>query len=254
MATQMQFWSLRTELSGEGAEDRLVSFERVHQYQLELLDQRIRGEIPDTVLFVEHPPTITRGRGLQRKEGEPSRPAMPLLKQMPKNWAYHEIERGGDLTFHGPGQLVVYPILKLDGSGFAPDRDLGKFLRLLEQVFIDELCNRGLRAGRSEGATGIWISGKLSDPAPKEPLKIASIGIALRKWVSFHGIALNVVNRLEDFSWISPCGFSPRVMTRLCDLGSQDWKVPGDWRSDIETAVARRMGGSDAVVVPKLVK
>lgn len=118
-----------------------------------------------------------------------------------------EIERGGDATYHGPGQLVAYPIVKL-GEG---ERDLHRFLRHLEEAMIRTLAERGVAAGRREGATGVWIGER----------KIASIGIACRRWVTFHGLALNVSTDLAYFQRIAPCGFDAAVMTSLArELGA----------------------------------
>ena len=103
----------------------------------------------------------------------------------------HETSRGGDVTYHGPGQLVVYPIIKLDGSGFGPAKDITAFLRKLEGVFIDWLRSLGLSSESRENATGVWVD------EPQGARKVASIGIAVRKWVVWHGLAINVVNDLK---------------------------------------------------------
>lgn len=207
-----------------------VSYENARQLQLTLVEQRSRDEIPDTILFLEHEPVITRGRGLQFT-GQPRPRQMPLLQPLPPGIAFAESERGGDLTYHGPGQLVIYPICKLDGHGFAPRHDVGAYLRKIEQILIAELANHGLRGEARENATGVWVG----------PKKIASIGIAVRKWVTYHGLALNCVNDLAPFHLISPCGFSPEVMTRLCDhveLGTV-------WREELEASLVRRITGGD---------
>jgi lipoate-protein ligase B len=150
---------------------------------------------------------------------------MPLLQSFPPEMTFAESERGGDLTYHGPGQLVFYPICKLDGKGFAPNHDVAGFLRKLETLLIQNLSQYGLTGSVHENATGVWLGTK----------KIASIGIAIRKWVSYHGVALNCVNDLKPFHLISPCGFHPEVMTRL-----SDW-VPlnSQWRSEIEQSLAQ---------------
>jgi lipoate-protein ligase B len=214
----MRFWSL----------PGLVSYDRARELQLSLLERRAKDQIPDTILFLEHEPVITRGRGLQFT-GEVRPRHMPVPVALPPGIAFAESERGGDLTYHGPGQLVVYPIVKLDGQGWAPHHDVTGFLRRFEQVFIDELASLGLRADARSGAAGVWVGDK----------KIASIGIAVRKWVTYHGIALNVTNDLAPFQLISPCGFSPEVMTRLSEL------VPGfgdaGWRSRLEAGIAQRV-------------
>ncbi len=204
----MQFWSL----------NGLTPYEDVRNLQLELVELRFRDQIPDTVLMLEHEPVITRGRGLQFTGV--SRPKhMPVPQFLPRPLCFAESERGGDLTYHGPGQLVVYPICKLDGSGFAPDHDVAGFLRKLEEGMIHILALEGLSASRKENAAGVWIGTQ----------KIASIGIAVRKWVSFHGVALNCVNDLKPFHLISPCGFTPETMTRLADQVS----LAPNWRTKL---------------------
>ena len=217
---------------------------------------RVEDRIPDTVLFLEHEPVITRGKGLQFT-GE-DRPRQMPLGVIPSGISVCDSERGGDLTYHGPGQWVVYPICKLDGQGFAPRQDVVGFLRQLEGLLVAELADRGLSAFTRENATGVWVKApdvtqtkdnKVQQPQNnktdnKTAKKIASIGIAVRKWVTYHGIALNCVNDLSPFFFISPCGFQPEVMTRL-----QDWVALGpDWRAQLEHSWVRRMGGSEGRV------
>ncbi len=191
----------------------LSPYAEVWEYQKSLVEKRARDDIPDTFLFVEHPPTITRGRGLQRRVGEEASAvrAMPL-GPLPADTEYFEIERGGDLTWHGPGQLVIYPIVKLDGRGFGPDHDVTGFLRKLERTVGGWLESYGLEREARGEATGIWVRPAGST---REFRKIASIGIAVRKWVTYHGVGLNLTNSLAGFQMISPCGFSPEVMTTL---------------------------------------
>ena len=217
----MRFWSLPGH----------TSYEAARELQLGAVSLRAEDAIPDTVLFLEHEPVITQGRGLQFT-GQPRERHMPLPLRLPAGTAFAESERGGDLTWHGPGQLVIYPIFKLDGAhGFAPARDIAGFLRRLESLLIDELAELGLLAKMRENATGVWVGER----------KVASLGIAVKRWVTFHGAALNCVNDLAPFHLFSPCGFSSEVMTRLGDL------VPGfagdgtgRWRSDLEVRLARR--------------
>jgi len=206
-------------------------YEEARTLQLSLVEQRVRDEIPDTILFLEHHPVVTQGRGLQFT-GTPRPRHMPVPQSLPQGISFCESERGGDLTYHGPGQLVVYPIVKLDGQGFGPHHDVAAFLRKVEKVFIDELMDLGirlkseLRPSVREGATGVWIGER----------KIASLGVAIRKWVTYHGIALNCVNDLSPFHLISPCGFNPEVMTRL-----KDWiPLEENWRENLEKSLTRR--------------
>jgi lipoyl(octanoyl) transferase len=218
MLQDMQFWSL----------NGLTHYENARLIQLKLLELRAADLISDTVLFLEHEPVITQGRGLQFT-GTPRPRHMPLPMQLPQGMGFYESERGGDLTYHGPGQLVIYPIVKLDGKGFGPHHDIAGFLRKFEQVLIEELQARGLEAAAHENATGVWVGNR----------KIASLGIAIRKWVVYHGMAVNCVNDLKPFHLISPCGFAPEVMTRLADV--QPNSDQANWRADLEQAFARRM-------------
>lgn len=159
--------------------------------QEELVAARQRDEIPDTIVFVEHPDVITLGRRREAQKNVLAAGDVPVF----------EIERGGDVTYHGPGQLVGYPILKLDGD----ERDLHAYLRNLEAALIDACGEFGLTARRNPGWTGAWIGER----------KIASIGIAVRKWVTMHGFALNVATDLSRFAAINPCGLDATVMTSL---------------------------------------
>ncbi|MEO5970329.1 MAG: lipoyl(octanoyl) transferase LipB [Bdellovibrionia bacterium] len=220
----MQFWSL----------NGLSDYDAVREFQLKLVELRSQDMIEDTVLFLEHQPVITRGRGLQftGASSQPKSRHMPITQPLPEGIRLVESERGGDLTYHGPGQLVIYPICKMDGSGFAPNHDVEGFLRKLENIVIDELGERGLTAHLREKATGVWVGEK----------KIASMGIAVRKWVSYHGIAINCVNDLRPFHLISPCGFSSDIMTRLSDCLPPTALATDRWRSELEQALARRMG------------
>lgn len=186
----------------------LTAYDEASALQLDLVEKRARDEIPDTVLFLEHSPVITRGRGLQFT-GVVRERHMPAPVGLPSTIEFRESERGGDLTYHGPGQLVIYPILKLDGRGFGPSHDVAAFLRGFEQVAIDLLHDYGLTAERRESATGVWVGDR----------KVASLGVAVRKWVTYHGMAVNVTNDLAPFRYISPCGYSSEVMTSLRELG-----------------------------------
>jgi lipoate-protein ligase B len=166
-------------------------YQEVWQLQKDWVAARQRDEIPDTLVLVEHPDVITLGRRL-------SAPANVLT---PGDIPVVEIERGGDVTYHGPGQLVGYPILKLDGA----ERDLHLYLRNLEEALIGVCDELGLEGSRNPGWTGVWIG----------PRKVASLGIAVRKWVTMHGFALNVSTDLTRFTTINPCGLEAAVMTSL---------------------------------------
>jgi lipoyl(octanoyl) transferase len=185
-----------------------ASYRDVWAKQIGLVEQRQHDLVPDTLIVVEHPHVFTLGR---RRES-----AQNVL--MPGDVEVIEIERGGDVTYHGPGQLVAYPILLLRED----ERDLHKFLRNLEDAVITTCATLGLTsAGREPGKTGVWC-----DDAAGARRKLCSMGIACRKWVTFHGLALNVTTDLSYFGRINPCGFESRVMTSMqAELGAADIAV-----------------------------
>ena len=168
-----------------------TKYEDSYRLQQELVLERVEGRIPDTLVLTEHEPVITLGRAANRSDVEGV--ALPVF----------EIERGGEATWHGPGQVVAYPILQLSGDR----RDLHRLLRDLEEVVIRVLSEFGVEGRREEAKTGVWIGGK----------KVCSIGVAVRRWVTWHGLALNVHNDLRAFLGFNPCGLDPQVMTRLAD-------------------------------------
>jgi lipoate-protein ligase B len=172
----------------------VAAYEDVWRLQQELVAARQRDEIADTLVLVEHPHVVTLGRGA-RRENFPGETDMPVF----------EVERGGDVTYHGPGQLVGYPIFLLR----EPERDLHRYLRGLEEALILALGDLGVRAARRPGATGVWTAPDANEPQRK----IGSIGIAVKRWVTMHGFALNVETDLSRFEAMNPCGFDARVMT-----------------------------------------
>jgi lipoate-protein ligase B len=235
----MQFWSLKTQYEDPRLA-RTVSYAQAWEFQQKCLELRAADEIPDTVLFAEHAPVITRGRGLQFT-GAPRPRHMPVPANLPEGFEFAESERGGDLTYHGPGQLVIYPIFKLDGSSeHAPFHDIGAFLRRFERIIISEFTELGLAAESREHATGVWVGNR----------KLVSLGIAVRKWVTYHGAAINVVNDLKPYHLISPCGFDPEVMTRLSDLlpTCPEVQPSSDWRTYLENRLARRWESGAQVI------
>lgn len=168
-----------------------TSYAEALALQLELVERRARNEIPDQLLFVEHDPVLTIGRGADRRAVEGL--VIPI----------HEVSRGGEATWHGPGQLVGYPILALEETN--GERDLHRYLRDLEETLILACADLGFVAGRHPPHTGVWIGAK----------KVASIGVAVKKWVTYHGFALNVDCDLISFRGFQPCGLAPEVMTSL---------------------------------------
>ncbi len=186
---------------------------RARDLQLEIVAARQRGEGEDTLVLVEHPHVITIGRTRGAPANVLAAGDVPVV----------EIERGGDVTYHGPGQLVAYPIVRLEDG----ERDLHRFLRNLEEGVIRALADVGLVAGRRAGATGVWVGDK----------KIASIGIACRRWVTFHGLALNVATDLAYFARIHPCGFDSSVMTSASALLGRVVSV-----GEVKPLLARRLG------------
>lgn len=167
----------------------LTAYADTWALQKKMVSMRARGLIPDCLIITEHHPVITLGRGTDRKNLLVS--AASLKK---KKIDLVEIERGGDITFHGPGQLVAYPIIDLTGRG----RDTHKYLRDLENVIIATLADFDLEAGLKNGLTGVWVNDR----------KLAAIGVAVSRWITYHGLALNVTTDLNYFKLINPCGIT----------------------------------------------
>lgn len=166
-----------------------VDFREAFVRQKQVLHEVIRGFYPDTLILCEHPPIITLGR-LARAEN-----ILVTTEQLRKQGIeVLRIDRAGDVTFHGPGQLVAYPIFDLNRHG----KDVHAFLRKLEEVVIDFLKYFAINGIRKPGLTGIWAGNS----------KIASLGIGIKRWVSFHGLSINVDIDLKNFSLIRPCGMN----------------------------------------------
>ncbi len=178
----------------------LRDYAEVWSLQRKLVELRTRKVIPDTLILVEHPHVFTVGKAVA---GE-----TPAAIQ---GVSVFRIERGGQWTYHGPGQLVGYPILDLD----ARQRNIHGFLRNIEGAMIRALAKFGISGERQE-QTGVWVGRK----------KVASIGAAIRNWVSFHGFALNVNTDLNYFQLISPCGFPSSTMTSMKALLGKEMEFP----------------------------
>ena len=157
------------------------------------------GDAGNALFLLEHEPVLTMGRNFQAGNLLVSEEALAA-----RGIALEKVDRGGDVTYHGPGQLVAYPILDLKQW----KQSIRWYLRSLEQVLINQLAVYGLRAGREEGLTGVWVDGA----------KVAAIGVGIHNWVTYHGIALNVDPIMEHFGLIVPCGIGDKPVTTLRQL------------------------------------
>ncbi|MGB5634377.1 MAG: lipoyl(octanoyl) transferase LipB [Waterburya sp.] len=176
---------------------QIVQYNQAWSYQRSLVTERINNpDLDDVLLLLEHPPVYTLGTGS----------TLDFLKFDPKagEFEIHRIERGGEVTYHAPGQLVGYPIINLRYY----QQDLHWYLRQLEAVIINTLAKYGLSAYRIPGFTGVWLEGK----------KIAAIGIKVRRWITMHGFALNVCPDMSGFKRIIPCGIADKPIGSLAEF------------------------------------
>jgi len=173
----------------------VVDYGTALELQSAMVAARLRGSIGDTLLLLEHPHVFTLGRGANET----------YLMNAPAYIPVYRVSRGGQVTYHGPGQLVGYPILKLEGA----ERDVLRYLRRLEQAMVQALTRFAIVAGRHEGLTGVWAGA----------LKIGAIGVGLRRWVTMHGFAINVRTDLRFFDAIVPCGIAGCRTTSIAALG-----------------------------------
>lgn len=194
-----------------------VDYSAALDLQEALLEARQQDKVGDTLLLLEHPQVFTLGRGASQRYLIGPPPEVPVYR----------VSRGGEVTYHGPGQLVGYPILKLEGAA----RDVHDYLRKLEQAMIEALGDLGLAAGRRRGLTGVWVG----------PRKIASIGVGIRRWVTMHGFALNVCPDLSYFAAIVPCGIEGCAMTSVAAEGKTG-VTAGAFAGLIETRFAGVFG------------
>jgi lipoyl(octanoyl) transferase len=209
-----------------------VPYLTAHRLQHALRERRISGELDsDVLLLLEHEPTVTLGRGTKA-----SSLPLPPEELSRRGLTVAEVERGGDVTWHGPGQLVGYPIVHLSRHR----EDLHWYLRQVEEVLIRALADLGIQAGRNPGYTGVWTGGR----------KIASIGVHVRQWVTTHGFALNVNNDVTGFDLIVPCGIENVQMTSVVREHGEAGGA-STWRRSIQ-AVTVHMGQVFGLV-PKLV-
>lgn len=199
----------------------LAGYGEAWALQKRVVAARKAGAVPDVLLLCEHPHVITLGRSARR---EHLRASEHVLRQ--KGVELHESDRGGDITYHGPGQIVGYPILNLG----AIRRDVGWYVRSLEEMMIRATAEFGLAAVREEGKTGVWVK----PGAEKQAEKLAAIGVHISRWVTSHGFAYNVETDLRYFDLIVPCG------------------MPGRRATSLEKLLGRTTGAGE--VVPRLVR
>jgi lipoyl(octanoyl) transferase len=194
-----------------------VRYAQAHALQERLLGARLRGEIGDTLLLLEHEPVVTLGRSARE-----TNVLLPRERLGELGVDVHETARGGDVTYHGPGQLVAYPIFDL-----SPDRcDVRRYVRDLARVMISLARSYGVDAGFIEGDSklvGVWVDErsprKWSGPKGARLAKLGAIGVRLSRWVTMHGLAFNVSTDLSGFHLIVPCGIAQHGVTSLAALG-----------------------------------
>jgi lipoyl(octanoyl) transferase len=199
----------------------LVAYDEALAMQRALVEERRAGRIPDVLLLLQHPPVITLGvrPGASRAN----------IVAVPERLAelgveVHETGRGGDVTYHGPGQIVGYPILDLK-----PDRcDVHRYVRDLEEVIVRVCADYGVEAGRIKGLTGAWVGAE----------KIGAIGVRISRWITSHGFAFNVTTNLDHFQLIVPCGIADRGVTSLERATGRSLALP-----DVEDAFVRHFAG-----------
>jgi lipoate-protein ligase B len=198
----------------------LVAYDEALVAQRWLRDAREDGSIPDVLLLLEHPPTYTRGRRSTPEE-------LPMAAEWyeMQGIAVHDTDRGGRVTYHGPGQLVAYPIVDLRPYG----DDVHEYVRRLEQVAISALGEHGVAAQTIEGLTGVWTEGAppASSAGASEARKIGSIGVHVSRGITTHGLSINVSNDLQPFEWVVPCGIEGCQVSSLSrELGTEQELAP----------------------------
>lgn len=190
-----------------------MPYKECWQLQQALFEQRLetrrrgeKGEDCGTILTVEHPPVYTLG-----KSGKQSNMLIPQSYLESLGAEFFHIDRGGDITFHGPGQIVCYPILDIEQLGIG----LRRYIEILEEAVIVTVAHYGITAERLAGATGVWICDREGDGEPKNWRKICAIGVRASHFVTMHGLALNVATDLKWFTMINPCGFVDKGVTSI---------------------------------------
>jgi lipoyl(octanoyl) transferase len=191
---------LRTEWLGR------IGYQAAWDRQHDLVAARAAGEVPDTLLLLEHDPVLTLGR-----HADPAHVLAPPELLAARGIALLQVERGGEVTYHGPGQLVAYPIVRLADSGLL----LRPFVRALEGAMADLAASYGVSADRRDGYPGCWVA--LDSPFPR---KLGALGLRVERGITYHGIALNITTDLADFSLIDPCGMTGLTVTSIArELG-----------------------------------
>jgi lipoate-protein ligase B len=184
----------------------LMEYERALRLQMRISEAKKRGFVEDVLLLVEHPPTITLGRN-----GTWNHLLAPEETLAARGIVRYEVDRGGDVTYHGPGQLVGYPILELRTH----ERDVRRYMRKLEEMILGVLNSYGIRATRHENLTGVWTDSG----------KIAALGVHISRWITRHGFALNVSTDLSFFDLIVPCGISGAGVASMASVLRHPIKV-----------------------------
>jgi len=174
----------------------LTDYKKAWDIQHTLWSRRVEGELPDLLLILEHPHVFTLGRRGNRSHLKVSEEVMDAMKL-----SIFHVERGGDVTYHGPGQMVVYPLFNLKDYGYRLIRYMGQ----LEEVILSVLNDFGIKGRRDSSNRGVWVGGD----------KITSVGVTVKRWVSFHGLALNYATDLKYFDLINPCGLEEVKMTSM---------------------------------------
>ncbi len=183
-----------------------VEYSKVHEWQHGLVSMRANGFARDTIITVEHPPVVTVGKDGHSENFE-NLEMKPIM-----------VERGGDVTYHGPGQLVVYFIFNLTRRG----RDIHKFMSDIQDGIIMTLASHGIKARKDKELTGVWVGDK----------KIASVGVAVKKWITFHGVAFNLSTEMSDFNSINPCGLESGIMTSVEKLTGEKPDM-NEWSAEL---------------------
>jgi lipoate-protein ligase B len=198
-----------------------VGYREALDLQFSYIDRRAERRIPDTLLLLTHPHVYTLGRA-----GDEANLLVPKDSLAGEGIPVERVGRGGDVTYHGPGQLVGYPICLMERP------DVHRFVRSIESALIDALDGFGIAGCRIDGLTGVWVGER----------KIASIGVGIRKWVTYHGFALNVTTDLSYFRRIHLCGLKGREATSMAEVRGGAPSM-GEVREAVASACVRRLGG-----------